>query len=305
MPRSTARGRRVTSLPPLGEPTFDLQSHSLHSDGALRPSEVVAAAADAGVELLALSDHDTVDGVQEALAAGGRLGLKVVTAVEISAVDPAGADLHVLGYLLDDHNEMLVERLGDYRADRFRRGEAMAQKLRELGFELDAEALKRRVEQGKPLGRPHLAQAVVSHPANAQRLAGEGRVDPSAFLEAYLIEGRPAFTPRQHPSVAAAIETIHDAGGVAVWAHPFWDVAEPGEVLSSIDRFRAMGLDGVECFYATHTQEQTLMLADRCEELGLLSTGSADFHGPQHRQFSRFRAFSTYGREPRLGPIAD
>ena len=101
-----------------------------------------------------------------------------------------------------------------------------------------------------------------------------------------------------------SIEAIHDAGGVAVWAHPFWDVADAGDVLETIDRFREWGLDGVEAFYATHTREQAEMLADRCAELGLLSTGSSDFHGPAHKLFSRFRAFSTYGREPALGAIA-
>ena len=89
-----------------------------------------------------------------------------------------------------------------------------------------------------------------------------------------------------------------------MWAHPFWDIADPGAVLEAIDRFRGWGLDGVECFYATHTREQAELLADRCAALGLLSTGSSDFHGPAHKLFSRFRAFSTYGREPALGPIA-
>ncbi|HUE28760.1 MAG TPA: PHP domain-containing protein, partial [Solirubrobacteraceae bacterium] len=92
--------------------------------------------------------------------------------------------------------------------------------------------------------------------------------------------------------------------GVAVWAHPFWDISSPDEVLATIDRFRADGIDGVECFYLTHDAEQTTLLASRCEQLGLLSTGSSDFHGPQHPLMSRFRAFSTYGLEPRLGPIA-
>jgi predicted metal-dependent phosphoesterase TrpH len=145
---------------------------------------------------------------------------------------------------------------------------------------------------------------VVSHPANAERLAGEQRQDPSAFLEAYLIEGRPAFRTRQSPTIPEAIEAIHDAGGVAVWAHPFWDISAADEVLQAIDRFRAAGIDGVECFYATHSRQQALFLADRCAELGMLATGSSDFHGPRHREFSRFRAFSTYGREPALGPIA-
>ena len=128
-------------------------------------------------------------------------------------------------------------------------------------------------------------------------------MDPSAFLEGYLIEGRTAFVPRSAPSVAEAIETIHAAGGVAVWAHPFWDVREADEVLATIDRFRADGLDGVECFYATHSREQAELLAHHCVAHGLLTTGSSDFHGPDHRIFSSFRAFRTYGLQPVLGPI--
>ncbi|MDQ2839410.1 MAG: PHP domain-containing protein [Actinomycetota bacterium] len=265
---------------------------------------MVAAAARAGVELLALTDHDTVDGVPEARDASAGLGLRLVAGVEISTIDAGRGDLHVLGYLIDDRDETLSERLRAYRADRGRRADAIAQALRDLGFELDEQALEDRSAQGKTIGRPHLAQAVVAHPANAERLAAEGRLDPSAFLVAYLIEGRPAFVSRVAPSVSEAIDAIHDAGGVAVWAHPFWDVADPGEVLAAIDRFHAHGLDGVECFYATHHRDQAELLADRCAELGLLSTGSADFHGPDHRQFSAFRAFGTYGCQPVLGPIA-
>ena len=286
-------------------PTFDLQSHSIFSDGALPPEQVVAAAAEAGVELLALSDHDTVDGLDEALQGAARVGLRVVTAVEISSVDGDQQDLHVLGYLVDHHDAALLDALHRWRMDREHRADAMAEALRELGYELDDSDLARRREQGKPIGRPHLADAVVNHPSNRPRLDSEGLAERSAFLEAYLIDGRPAFRPRTKPTIAESIETIHLAGGVAVWAHPFWDVKDPEAVLRAIDRYRAAGLDGVECFYATHTREQALLVADRCGELGLLSTGSSDFHGPEHRLFSRFRAFSTYGREPVLGPLGD
>jgi 3',5'-nucleoside bisphosphate phosphatase len=285
-------------------PTFDLQSHSLQSDGALEPRDVVAAAAQAGVELLALSDHDTVDGVQQAIDAGSELGVRVVRAVEISSVDRDKQDLHVLGYLVDHQDATLRAHLRAWREDREHRAEAMADALRELGYQLDESEILRRRAEGKPIGRPHLADAVVRHPANEQRLRSEGLNERSAFLEAYLIDGRPAFRPRTKPTIADSIDTIHDAGGVAVWAHPFWDIDASPHVLEAIDRFRAWGLDGVECFYPTHSREQTLLVADRCSELGLLSTGSSDFHGPEHRLFSRFRAFSTYGREPVLGAIA-
>ena len=285
-------------------PTFDLQSHSLHSDGSLEPRDVVGAAAKAGVELLALSDHDTVDGVPSAAQAAAALGIRLVPAVEISSVDGAQQDLHVLGYLVDERDDVLRARLAAWRQDREHRADAMADALRELGYELDETELSARRAEGKPIGRPHLADAVVRHPANRERLESEGLAERSAFLEAYLIDGRPAFRPRTKPTIAESIETIHGAGGLAVWAHPFWDVKAADEVLAAIDRFRASGLDGVECFYATHTREQAELLADRCAELDLLTTGSSDFHGPSHRLFSRFRAFSTYGRTPALGPIA-
>ncbi len=285
-------------------PKFDLQSHSEHSDGALSPSEVVRRAAQAGVELLSLTDHDSVDGVSEAADAAGALGLRLVSGVEISTLDAGQGDLHVLGYLIDERDQVLRARLEAFRGERECRASAMAEAIRQLGFELDDRVLRERARQGKSIGRPHLAQAVVEHPANAQRLAREGRSDPTAFLVGYLVEGAPAFRPREAPSVEHAIRAIHEAGGVAVWAHPFWDVAEPAEVLATIDRFRAAGLDGVECFYKTHDRQQSALLADRCEQLGLLSTGSSDFHGPGHREFSRFRAFSTYGREPNLGRLA-
>jgi predicted metal-dependent phosphoesterase TrpH len=288
-------------------PRFDLQSHSTHSDGALPASEVVERAAAAGVELLSLSDHDTVSGVSEAISAGERLGLRVVPAVEISAVDegaPVGRELHILGYDIDHTGPLLTERLAAFLADREHRTLRMAAALREVGLELDERQIRARIDEGQPIGRPHLAEAVLAAPANAARLKDEQIDDIGSLIRGYLIEGKPAFRLRQTPTVAEAVEAIHDAGGVAIWAHPFWDVSEPDEVLSSIDRFRELGIDGVEAFYVTHTQEQTELLAERCAALGLLSTGSSDFHGPENRLFSRFLAFETYGLEPNLGPIA-
>jgi adenylyl-sulfate kinase len=180
----------------------------------------------------------------------------------------------------------------------------MAERLHELGFEIDPAPIEARKAAGKPVGRPHLAAAVLAHPANAERLAEEGHADVSSFIPAYLIQGKPGYVARTHPTVEEAIGWIHDAAGVAVWAHPFWDIEPDDEVLSAIDRYRAAGLDGVEVFYVSHTRDQTLLLADRCEELGMLATGSSDYHGPDHRLFSRFRAFELYGREPNLGPVA-
>src|SRR5215213_5777619 len=147
-------------------PTFDLQSHSVHSDGALPAADVVARAAAAGVQLLALTDHDTVDGVEEALAAARSApDLGLIPATELSAL--AGA-------------------LRAFRADREGRAGRMADALREVGWVLEVPD-----RGGAPVGRPHLAQAVVAEPANAARLQAEGLASFSALLEAYLIPGRP------------------------------------------------------------------------------------------------------------------
>jgi hypothetical protein len=285
-------------------PTFDLQSHSIHSDGALEPAAVVRSAAEAGVELLALTDHDSTAGVDEAREAADRAGIGLVAASEISALFAGRQDLHILGYLIDPHEPGLVAALERSRTDRERRAERMADALRELGFALDETLLSERAATGKSIGRPHLAQAVVGHPDNRARLESDGLLDPTDFLVAYLIEGKPAFRDREAPTVEEAIDLIHGAGGVAVWAHPFWDIEEPDGVLAAVERFRAAGLDGVEAFYASHTADQTRRLVDHCDRHGLLTTGSADFHGPDHHTFSRFRAFELYGLEPRLGPIA-
>ncbi len=276
----------------------------MHSDGALTAAQVVATAAAAGVKLLALSDHDTTEGVAEATQAADRAGVDLVAATEVSAIFDGRQDLHVLGYLIDPESPRLVSALAQSRGDRRRRAAEMVAKLYELGFEVDEAALAQRTEQGQTVGRPHLAQAVVSRPANHDRLAAAGLLDPTAFLVEYLIEGRPAFVPRAAPTVEEAIELIHTAGGVAVWAHPFWDLAEPPDVLAALDRFHAAGLDGVEAFYTTHTEDQTRVLAGRAAELAILTTGSSDFHGPQHHTFSAFRAFHTYDLTPVLGPLA-
>ena len=286
---------------------FDLQSHSTHSDGALPAAEVVEHAALAGVQLLALSDHDTVSGVSEAIAAGKRYGVRIVTAVEISAVDadsPVPRELHILGYNIDHTGATMTARLTDFLADREHRTLRMRDGLREVGFDLDEAEIDARIAEGKPIGRPHLAGAVLRAPANAERLKEENIDDIGSLIRGYLIEGKPAFRLRQTPTVAEAVQAIHDAGGVAIWAHPFWDLSDDSEVLSTIDRFHALGMDGVEAFYITHTRENTELIAKRCAELGMLTTGSADFHGPENRQFSQFMAFDTYGIEPNLGPIA-
>ncbi|HEY2767336.1 MAG TPA: PHP domain-containing protein [Solirubrobacteraceae bacterium] len=284
-------------------PAFDLQSHSLYSDGELQPAAVVAAAAAAGVELLALTDHDSVAGVEEALQAGAQEGVEIVPATELSSVDEAYEELHVLGYLIDHRDPTLATTLEDLRGDRERRVLEMAELLRETGFQLDDSELKRRSAAGDPLGRPHLAHAILDHPANQARLEAEGIAGLRELFPRYLVPGVPTYVARTRPTVGEAIELIHAAGGVAVWAHPFWDVQDPATVRGMLERFAGLGIDGVEAFYPSHTREQVDLLCAVAEDLGLLTTGSSDFHGSEHKTFAGFRAFELYGHEPDLGPL--
>jgi predicted metal-dependent phosphoesterase TrpH len=284
-------------------PDFDLQAHSTCSDGALAPAAVVALAAAAGVRLLSLTDHDTLEGVAQAVAAGPACGITVVPGCEISALTPAGEDRHILGYQIDPTDGPLGDELAASREQRRMRAAGMLLALDELGFAVVEDEVDRLRAAGRPIGRPHLAAAVVRHPANRARLEAEGCREANAFLDAYLIPGRPGYRTRGGPTIARAIELIHGAGGVAVWAHPFWEMSVPTDVLAALDEFVALGLDGVEAFYITHDEAQTRLLHARALELGLLATGSADFHGPIHTRFSRFLAFELHGLAPMLGPI--
>lgn len=266
-------------------PTFDLQSHSTYSDGALPPAQVVELARNAGVQVLALTDHDTVDGVTEALSAAG--DITVIPAVELSSVHGEFEDLHILGYGLDHTDPALLATLADFRQDRIRRIVAMADKLRELGFTIDPA----RLEHEAP-GRPHIAAAMFAD--------NDIKLTKNELFAQYLVRGTPTYVARSRPTVKEAIEVIHAAGGLAVWAHPYWDVERADEALRE---FASYGLDGVEAFYVTHSEEQTRHIHALARELGLLTTGSADFHGPAHENFNRFRAFSLYGLEPDLGRL--
>ena len=287
----------------MSAPTFDLQSHSVASDGALQPAEVVAAAHAAGVELLALSDHDTVDGLDEAFEAAAATGgaLTLVSAVEISSLDASGKDLHILGYGIDHHDPALLARLELWREDRWTRGERMAEAMRENGWQATLP-----VRGDQPLGRPHIAAAIFNDPANADRSAAEGLTNPTELLVAYLIPGKPGYRDRTAPTVGQAVEAIHEAGGKAIWAHPYWDFKEADKheaARDALERFAALGGDGVEAFYKSFNEEQTRRLVELAAGLDMLTTGSADFHGPDNPTFSSFRNFSLYGLEPNLGPI--
>src|SRR6476659_6311808 len=229
---------------------IELQSHSTVSDGQLVPAEVVAEAAKAGVTTLALTDHDAIAGVVEAEEAGQRLGVEVVPAIEMSCVHEYAEDLHICGYWVDVRRiAAACERAQHERVTRA--GEIVA-KLREHGFDLHLEDAVREAGDALSIGRPHIARAA----------GATGDLGP--FFEEYLVPGAKAFVPRRWPTAEQAIQLIRDAGGIAVIAHPYWDISEPSEVEALI---RALDVDGVETFYPTHSKEETKHLLELCDEL--------------------------------------
>src|SRR6201999_4464958 len=265
-------------------PLIELQSHSTHSDGQLVAADVVAEAAKAGVTTLALTDHDAVAGVPDALEAGRELGVEIVPAVEMSCVHEYAEDLHVCGYWVDlDKIEPTCERA---QTERRNRAGEIVDNLRGFAFDLTLDDAIREAGGADSIGRPHIAKAA----------GATGDLGP--FFEEYLVPGAKAFVPPRWPNAEHAIALIREAGGVAVIAHPYWDISNPKEV---DDLIRSLGADGVETFSPTHSEEQTKHLLELCDELGLIPTASSDYHGPTHKTFAKFGAYDTYGLgEPRV-----
>jgi 3',5'-nucleoside bisphosphate phosphatase len=266
---------------------LDLQSHSTFSDGELPPAEVVATAVDAGVTTLALTDHDGIDGVAEAAAAATDAGIELVPATEISCVHGSIDDMHMLGYWVD--TIAIAPAMERAQRERITRAKEIVERLNEQGVPVRFEDAIAQAGDASSVGRPHIAKA-----------AGVEPDQMSAFFEEWLVPGAKAFVSRRWPDAAEAIEIIHGAGGAAVLAHPFWDMSEPERVAALVDD---LDLEGVECFYPAHDRAQTKFLVELCRQRGLAATASSDFHGPSHKMFNSFGAYSTYDLgEPELPP---
>ncbi|MSO40653.1 MAG: PHP domain-containing protein [Solirubrobacterales bacterium] len=257
---------------------LDLQSHSIVSDGELAPADVVAAAAKAGVTTLALTDHDAVDGIVEARAAAEREGIALVPATEFSCIHASIDDMHMLGYWVDPAAMMPACECA--QAERVTRAERIVERLNAQGVPVKFEDAIAEAGDASSVGRPHIAKA-----------AGTKPDEMKPFFEQWLIPGARAFVSRTWPSATEAIEIIHQAGGVAVLAHPFWDMEDPQDVGALIDD---LPIEGVECFYPAHDRAQTKFLVELCADRGLTATASSDFHGPNHKLFDSFCAYPTY-----------
>jgi hypothetical protein len=252
-------------------PGIDLHTHSDRSDGTFEPAEVVRRAAAIGLDVVALTDHDTTEGLGEAVAAGVELGVEVVPGVELSA-EHQRTSVHVLCYWPQLGNAELQAELRRLRDDRFRRGELMVEKLQALGLPVSFERV-RAIAGGGNIVRPHVAQAMVE--------AGVVDTEREAF-DLYIADGKPAHVPKHALDPVDATRLIVDAGGICVLAHPgMWgDQSSVPEDL--IERMAAAGMQGLEVDHTDHDPEARARYRRLAERLGLIPTGGSDCHGDRY-----------------------
>jgi predicted metal-dependent phosphoesterase TrpH len=251
---------------------FDFHVHSTVSDGSEPPERLPELAAEAGVGLFALTDHDNTDGVAAARARGAELGVEVWGGIELSVVEDEGRrQMHVLGLGIAWDSPGLQEILGERGRFRHERAHEIVRRLARLGVELDFERI---AELGGPgvLGRPHVARALVE--------AGVCKSTDDAFAR-YLRRGRAAYVPSGGLDAGGAIAAIHAAGGVAVLAHPLLSIGvdAPGGLATFVSRLVGLGLDGLETQHPSQGPSERKRIRRLVSKHGLLATGGSDFHG--------------------------
>ena len=239
----------------------DLHSHTLHSDGALTPEALVELAASRGVGALAVTDHDTLDGLPAAVRRGRELGVEVVPGIELS-VDEQGKDIHLLGYFVS-RPQVLEAALREIREERVRRAHRMLERLAELGCHVEYDAVASRA-RGGVVGRPHIAAALLER----------GHVDSlNDAFERLIGSDGPAFVPKRTLCLEAGVELLRRAGAVPVVAHP--GVSDCDELLP---RLRAVGVLGLEVWHPQHDARSTRRYRSVARRHGLVPTGGSDFH---------------------------
>lgn len=241
----------------------DLHLHTSYSDGTYSPEELAGHAVSAGLNAVSLTDHDTVEGCARMAAACDREGLEFIPGAELTA-ELKGREFHILGYWLDVDAVPLRNRLAEFQAARTQRIHDMVERLNRRGIPLTAEEVLGLAHCASP-GRPHVARALVA--------GGHCRSYDDAF-DRFLKKGRPAWVSKATMEVEPTIRLIHEAGGVAVLAHPGLYHAD-----EMIPALAAAGLDGIECWHTRHSQMAADSYARVAERLGLAVTGGSDCHG--------------------------
>src|SRR5262245_32420948 len=241
----------------------DLQSHSLHSDGTYTPTAIVQRALQKGLSALALTEHASVDGLDEARARAEGTGLEIISGVELSAHD-GSCEVHVLGLYVDDHDAEFRQALVSFREQRLLRAHAILERLEELGFDLSWDDVLERAHGGS-IGRPHIAEAMVA--------AGYVSSLDEAFRR-FLGSKGPAHVARKTLTPRGAIELVRRAGGVPAIAHPATMQRD-----SIIPELAKLGLGGLEVHHPRHDESDRRRYLRLCEKYGLIPTGGSDSHG--------------------------
>lgn len=243
----------------------DLHIHSTASDGSLAPEEIVRQALELGLYAIAITDHDTVEGVGPAMEAAEGTGLHLLPAVEIS-VDFQETEIHILGYFIDLEYEPLLMAMEKVRSGRVERAALMVEKLRALGIEITMDDVLAQAGDGS-VGRPHVARAL--HELGVVATAQQA-------FDKYLGRGKPAYVPRYKLSPEDAVRMIVDAGGMPVFAHPGLSRRD-----DMIDALIPAGLMGIEAYHTEHDERQTRKYINMANRRGLYVTGGSDSHGPK------------------------
>ncbi len=258
-------------------PFVDLHTHSTASDGTLTPAELMRAAAAAGLAGIALTDHDTGNGLNEAAAEAGRLGLRFVPGVEISAEYPHPGTLHILGHFVDAESAGLAKMSEILLAGRNARNPKIVARLNELGCKVTMEMVegiaRERARSGRPvvIGRPHIAEAMVR--------AGCVASLKQAF-DVYLDTKGAAYFPKERLTPRQAIACIHEAGGLATVAHPVQLRCEnPAHLATVINHLAEAGLDGIEVWHCDHDAKTSALMLELARRYHLAPTGGSDYHG--------------------------
>lgn len=252
----------------------DLHTHTTASDGSLSPEDLVYLARSEGLCAIAVTDHDTTNGVIRAMEAGERAGVLVIPAVEISTQHKPGS-MHILGYFIDVGEHRLQNTLAEMVRNRDRRNRGIVERLNNLGVQITLEEVSE-YAGGDVLGRPHFARALVEK--------GVVSTIQEAF-DHYLDAGAAAAVPKEKLPPELVIGMIHGAGGLAVLAHPYQLRLGDGEELAKQVRLLCdQGLDGIECFYPEHSEPQTAIYLSLAARYGLVATGGTDFHGSSKNQ---------------------
>jgi predicted metal-dependent phosphoesterase TrpH len=248
---------------------IDLHTHTTFSDGTFTPEELVALARERGLTVLAVTDHDSTEGLPRAFAAAAGHGPEIVPGVEFSAARD-GHGIHVLAYWIDLDDQEFQAELHRLREDRFARGEAMVRKLRELGYPITFDRV-REIAEGKNIVRPHIAQALVE--------AGVVDTIEDAFTPELIKDGGRAYVEKHALDPVDAVRLIKRAGGLAVTAHPGLHREGLGVPDQVIEEMAGAGLDGIECAHPDHPPGAEARYRAMARRLGLVATGSSDCHG--------------------------